>query len=636
MKHIRAILLSAVLTVLFSAVMFGLNVKTAYAYAYTTVYIEVGESYTFTYSCSNPVFDAYSDEDKAVVTASIKTSNKTVTLKGKASGSATLYLNKNGSTANSNRVRTIKVYVYPESTNQTPNIKNSISHSATDSSNYTNQAIYAYAGNSFTCTLSCSNVPGSVSSDTTGKAKAFSASGIYECADSSGTVISNNVYNLSAGSLSGNSRTFTVKSTLSNYKLTYVKALGSWTSSNGTVHGTKARVSNVNCYLKPAIYIFNNAGASISSLTLSMGNPQSVTTSVKNLINTDTVDMSVTSQDQTKVTVSENSGGYSIIPVGVTNGITTKVAFTVSLDNRLTERNGSSYTTFTKYLTVSIGQLNPVTITKATVNKSSIKVEWGGNENASSYAVYRAESEKGNYEEVGTTGECYYLDDDEDLVYGKTYYYKVKAVGSDESTTSDFSEAYGITYALKTPKILSAVRVDGKYKIQISGTKYTGYEISQGASHKVLGTTTSSYLLTSLSVGTHDLYVRAYYTDDDGKIYGSYSDVYTLEVKKTTTSSTTSSSKSSKVSKKIKRPDFKVVRKNGKLSITIRKKASKYNAKGFIVKVKRSGKTVIKSQKWYRQKLKITNIKKGVTYKIYIRSFKGKKKSKWRIKSVRT
>ena len=81
--------------------------------------------------------------------------------------------------------------------------------------------------------------------------------------------------------------------------------------------------------------------------------------------------------------------------------------------------------------------------------------------------------------------------------------------------------------------------------------------------------------------------------------------------------------------KKPLKPKFKSVKiKNKKIYITFKGKPSKYKAKGFQIKIKRNKKTVIKC-KWYKKKLKITNIRKHSKYVIYVRCFNGNKYSKW-------
>lgn len=87
----------------------------------------------------------------------------------------------------------------------------------------------------------------------------------------------------------------------------------------------------------------------------------------------------------------------------------------------------------------------------------------------------------------------------------------------------------------------------------------------------------------------------------------------------------------SKKNKQLKKPKIKSVKiKKNTMYVKIRKKPSKYNANGFEVKIKRNGKKIIKS-KWKKKKLKIVNLKKKCRYDIMIRTYKGKKKSKWTI-----
>ena len=84
-----------------------------------------------------------------------------------------------------------------------------------------------------------------------------------------------------------------------------------------------------------------------------------------------------------------------------------------------------------------------------------------------------------------------------------------------------------------------------------------------------------------------------------------------------------------KTSHKLQKPKIKSVKiKKNTLYVKIKKKPSKYNAKGFEVKIKRNGKTIIKT-KWKKKQLKIVNVKKNCKYEILIRTYKGKKKSKW-------
>lgn len=131
-----------------------------------------------------------------------------------------------------------------------------------------------------------------------------------------------------------------------------------------------------------------------------------------------------------------------------------------------------------------------------------------------------------------------------------------------------------------------------------------------------------SFLLRKKSEGTSRITVET----TSGKIitftYDSISDENGNDNRKVTTPSIGSK-------KRLKKPKIKSVKiKKNTMYVKINKKPSKYNAKGFEIKIKRNGKTIIKS-KWKKPKLKIVNVRKNCKYEIMIRTYKGKKKSKW-------
>lgn len=133
-----------------------------------------------------------------------------------------------------------------------------------------------------------------------------------------------------------------------------------------------------------------------------------------------------------------------------------------------------------------------------------------------------------------------------------------------------------------------------------------------------------SFLLRKKSEGTSRITVET----TSGKIitftYDSISDEKGNDNQKATTSSGVRK-------KQLKKPKIKSLKiKKSTMYVKIKKKPSKYNAKGFEVKIRRNGKTII-STKWKKTKLKIVNVKKKCKYEIMIRTYKGKKKSKWTI-----
>lgn len=131
-----------------------------------------------------------------------------------------------------------------------------------------------------------------------------------------------------------------------------------------------------------------------------------------------------------------------------------------------------------------------------------------------------------------------------------------------------------------------------------------------------------SFLLRKKSEGTSRITVET----TSGKIitftYDSISDEKGNDNQKATASSGVRK-------KQLKKPKIKSLKiKKSTMYIKIKKKPSKYNATGFEIKIKRNGKTIIKS-KWKKKKLKIVNVRKNCKYEIMIRTYKGKKKSKW-------
>lgn len=131
-----------------------------------------------------------------------------------------------------------------------------------------------------------------------------------------------------------------------------------------------------------------------------------------------------------------------------------------------------------------------------------------------------------------------------------------------------------------------------------------------------------SFLLRKKSEGTSRITVET----TSGKIitftYDSISDEKGNDNQKATTSSGVRK-------KQLKKPQIKSLKiKKSTMYVKIKKKPSKYNATGFEIKIKRNGKTIIKS-KWKKKKLKIVNVRKNCKYEIMIRTYKGKKKSKW-------
>lgn len=631
MNYARKILIT---TVIFGILFFAgiMNSTKVYAMKYTTVYLQVGEKYKQNTTSNSPVFDCltslkgvgYNSSGTQVCTptwnSSTVSKRTSFTITAKNAGSCTFYVNKGNSTHNDNRVRTVKVYVYNRAENMTANLKNNISH-ASGTTNYTNQQVYVYSGNSFSITtVPSGTLPTNVSGDTSGKAKAVSASSIYECANASGSNITNNTWYMNAYTLSGTNRSFTARELKkgSNYQATYIRGAIRWTSSTGASHWTPYRVIKINIYRKPVLNMYSKQGQALSSLNLIMGNPYNIIPEISYMQPGDIIGVhSAVIQDAAKVDVTEEDGMWKIIPIGKTFYTPVRITFKYTLNNILSSCNGSAYTTFTKVLSVNVADLEAVKFTDSKIGKKSITLYWEKNNSASRYIVYRAESANGNYEEIDRTSECYYTDSDEEFVYNKTYFYKVKMVCQDETTTSPFSDAYGVKLILLKPEIANIKKTGNYYLFTFSGIKYTGYELYDG--NNLIVSTKSTTVSVPLEAGTHNLKVRSYYKNSSGtKVYSAYSTIKNFKIVEGQII------KNKKEVMNPKKPKVKRVKTRKKsVMIVFKKKCKYYQADRFEIKISRS-KSFKKAKivRTLKQRKIIKKLKRNRTYYIKVRTFK--------------
>ena len=88
----------------------------------------------------------------------------------------------------------------------------------------------------------------------------------------------------------------------------------------------------------------------------------------------------------------------------------------------------------------------PSTVTAASLNAKTIRVDFAAVTDASGYQVQRSESETTGYATLGTTAELYY--EDTTAVVGKTYFYRMRAY----YTYGSSSKSYGIWTYLDSPQ----------------------------------------------------------------------------------------------------------------------------------------------------------------------------------------
>ncbi len=98
-----------------------------------------------------------------------------------------------------------------------------------------------------------------------------------------------------------------------------------------------------------------------------------------------------------------------------------------------------------------------------------ILLTWKGTAGAKEYWVYRASKMNGKYQKVGKAKETSYRDQKAKL--GKTYYYKVQAIGKEARYDGEAGMPIKAKACLKTPSNVK-VSISGKdYKVRWSKSK---------------------------------------------------------------------------------------------------------------------------------------------------------------------
>ncbi len=146
------------------------------------------------------------------------------------------------------------------------------------------------------------------------------------------------------------------------------------------------------------------------------------------------------------------------------------------------------------------------------------KLTWKAVDGAKEYKVYRATKQDGSYSLMKTTTSTSYINSNAEV--GKTYYYKVKAIGKNSASNSADSAVRSRMCDLPRTKVtLSNVESSGK--IKVSWTKVTGavkYEVyratSKNGTYSLKKTTTSlSWTDTNTTAGkTYYYQVKAIHT----------------------------------------------------------------------------------------------------------------------------
>lgn len=178
----------------------------------------------------------------------------------------------------------------------------------------------------------------------------------------------------------------------------------------------------------------------------------------------------------------------------------------------------------------------PSNLTGVSTSSTSVTIRWGTVEGATGYKVYRSSAANGTYSYVGATKSTFFLNSG--LETGITFYYKVKAYLTEETTTrnGELSEAVAATPVataplVAAPAMISAVpQSDNSMVVKwnaVSGV--TGYKVyrsdtSNGTYSYVGATLKTEFRNTGLTGGATYYYkVRAYLNSGTTSINSDFS-----------------------------------------------------------------------------------------------------------------
>ncbi len=178
----------------------------------------------------------------------------------------------------------------------------------------------------------------------------------------------------------------------------------------------------------------------------------------------------------------------------------------------------------------------------ASAGYNSVNVSWKKVSGVAGYKVYRAGSKNGSYKCVKTVkGDENTNYKDGKLTTGKTYYYQVRPyLGKKEGAASKVVSAKPVPAKAAISSVKNSASKTAKITWEkVSGA--SGYEIyratSKNGQYKKVTTIkkggTVSYKNTKLKKGkTYYYKVRAYRTVNGKKVYGAYSSVKSVKIKK--------------------------------------------------------------------------------------------------------
>ncbi len=169
---------------------------------------------------------------------------------------------------------------------------------------------------------------------------------------------------------------------------------------------------------------------------------------------------------------------------------------------------------------------------------SSIKISWKTTKDADRYQIYRADSKDGKYKRIKTVKSNIKSFIDTDLEEGKYYFYKIRAYKTVDGTKyySEWSDilktktkisdtSFSLKYSKKSKKITAYIKKDKS----VTGYIVYMYDASSKKYKKVWSGTDTEYIKANIkSNKTYRFKIRTYKKTDNGKIYGAFSKVKTI------------------------------------------------------------------------------------------------------------
>lgn len=218
----------------------------------------------------------------------------------------------------------------------------------------------------------------------------------------------------------------------------------------------------------------------------------------------------------TKVTAKKP--GRAEITVAASDGSGAKASAVVEVYQKMTDQVRATQQQTSRNVTVIFGRVN----------------------GAEGYDVYRSANSDKGYGKIGSTGETRFVD--KKAKSGRTYYYKVVAKAKDAKYDSKISTSYAKVRVLASPSIKGKALKGGKarfswkavkgakgYVVYVSAKKNKGYKQAKLLKREKDVTTT---VKAKKSVKKLYVKVRPYYIEGGRRVYGPYSRVKAIKIKR--------------------------------------------------------------------------------------------------------